>query len=460
MHFSTVLMKRTFFSIIILAFALVSVVSCLKDTETEKTPQAAITSFVVGYYNVRYQDIDQQGNDSITYYRGGGVLFPMTIDQINNRIYNIDSLDYGSDVDAVTTSVSGVGTVLYYYSDDPGAVYYWSGYDSIDFTPARGVVFRMVSSDGTYKRDYKVQLNVRKVFPDSLLWSLADSTGFTALREPCAVILNDSLYNFGLDDNDALEVVSKSITEGKWTAPVALSGIPSAGWSRNVIVSGGRIYAQSGNSIYGSTNGIDWTEVKSGIKSLVRTEGESCSIWAVDTDGNIIKSSDMSEWTKSSKMPEGFPDSAAIAFEYPLATNKSIKRTVLADMGNNNLSVWTTLSTDTLWSQMDAPANISLRLPVMQNLSVIKYDGSLFAFGKGLNGFRQSSDNGITWYLCSPYVKNNETSWNRYMQLPKKLKGYEGDFAYAVDRLGSIWLMTADGQVWRGTVTRLDKRGK
>ena len=65
---------------------LVSVVSCLKDTETEKTPQAAITSFVVGYYNVRYQDIDQQGNDSITYYRGGGVLFPMTIDQINNRI--------------------------------------------------------------------------------------------------------------------------------------------------------------------------------------------------------------------------------------------------------------------------------------------------------------------------------------------------------------------------------------
>lgn len=42
----------------------------------------------------------------------------------------------------------------------------------------------------------------------------------------------------------------------------------------------------------------------------------------------------------------------------------------------------------------------------------------------------------------------------------KKLKGYEGDFSYAVDRLGSIWLMTADGQVWRGTVTRLDKRGK
>jgi hypothetical protein len=460
MDFAEVLMKRTIISIIILAVALVSVVSCLKDTETEKTPQAAITSFVVGYYNVRYQDIDQQGNDSITYYRGGGVLFPMTIDQVNNRIYNIDSLDYGSDVDAVTTSVYGIGTVLYYYSDNPGIVYFWSGYDSIDFTPSRGLVFRMVSSDGTYTRDYKVQLNVRKVFPDSLLWSQADSTGFTAFREPCAVILNDSVYNFGLDDDDALGVVSKSIIEGKWTAPVALSGIPSAGWKRNVITSGGRIYAQSGNTIYGSLNGKEWTEVKNGIKCLVRTDGENGAVWAVDTEGNIIRTADMSEWTKVCKIPEGFPDSAAIAFDYPLATNKSIQRTVLAGLDNDNVSVWTTLSTDTVWSQMDAPANISLRLPVMQNLSVIRYDDKLYAFGKGLNGFRQSGDNGITWYWCSPYVKNNETSWNRYMQLPKKLKGYDGDFSYAVDRLGSIWLMTADGQVWRGAVTRLDKRAR
>ena len=454
-------MKRTFLSVIILAVALVSVVSCLKDQETEKTPQAAITSFVVGYYNVRYQDLDQQGNDSITYYRGGGILFPMTIDQINNRIYNIDSLDYGSDVHAVTTSVAGIGSLFYYYLDNPGVFYFWSAFDSIDFTPSRGVVFRMVSSDGTYQRDYKVQLNVRTVFPDSLLWSQYDSTGFTALKEPCAVVLNDSVYNFGLDETDVLRVISKSITEGKWTAPAALTGIPSAGWSGNVVVSGGNVYAQSGNSIYESLNGRDWTEVKSGIKSLVRTEGENGVIWAIDTDGNILKSTG---WTKVCKVPEGFPDSAAVAFDYPLATNKSIQRTVLVGLGDDTVSVWTALSTDTtttvVWSQIDAPENISLRLPVMKNLSVIRYDGSLFAFGKGLNGFRQSSDNGITWFRCSPYVKNNETSWNRYMQLPKSLKGYDGDFSYVVDRLGSIWLMTADGQVWRGAVTRLDKRGR
>ena len=303
MDFSEVLMKRTFFSITILAVALVSVVSCLKDSETEKTPQAVITSFVVGYYNVRFQDIDQQGNDSITYYRGGGVLFPMTIDQINNRIYNIDSLDYGSDVDAVTVSVGGVGRACYYYLDNPDIFYVWSGYDSIDFTPSRGLVFRMISSDGTYNRDYRVELNVRKVFPDSLLWSQADSTGFTAFRKPCAIILNDSVYNFGLDDANALGVVSKSINGGVWTSPAVLAGIPSSGWSRNVVVCAGKIYAQSGNTIYCSSNGREWVELKSGIKSLVRTDNDGV-IWAVDTDGNIIKSTDMSEWTKVCVMPE------------------------------------------------------------------------------------------------------------------------------------------------------------
>ena len=452
-------MKRTFLSVIIFAVALVSVVSCLKDQETEKTPQAAITSFVVGYYNVRYQDLDQQGNDSITYYRSGGVLFPMTIDQINNTIYNIDSLDYGSDVDAVTVSVGGVGTVYYYYLDNPYLLYYWSGYDSIDFTPSRGVVFRMVSSDGTYQRDYKVQLNVRTVFPDSLLWGQADSTGFTALKKPCAAMRNDTVFNFGYGDNGVLCVISRDMTQGVWSDTVALSGVPAADWGGTVISSGGKLYSLFGSSIYSSSDGKVWSSCKDDVKCLVKTESGSDVVWAVRSD-SIIRLTDMEKWIPVSKVPEGFPDSVAVAFDYPLVTNKSIIRTVLIGEAKDSVSVWTKLSTDDDWVQIDAPANISLRLPSLQNLSVIRYDGSIFAFGTGLKGFYQSEDNGITWHWCSPYVKNNETSWNRYMQLPKSLKGYDGDFSYAVDRFGSIWLMTADGQVWRGAVTRLDKRGR
>jgi hypothetical protein len=456
MDFCAVLMKRTVFYIM-LALVLVSVVSCLKDSETEKTPQAAITSFVVGYYNVKYQDIDQQGNDSIAYYRSGGILFPMTIDQINNRIYNIDSLDYGSDVHAVTTSVGGIGSVFYYYQDNPYMLYYWSGYDSIDFTPGRGVIFKVVSSDGSYQRDYKVQLNVRTVFPDSLLWSQADSIGFTALKKPCAVISNDIVYNIGYDNTDVLCMTSRNISQGVWSDPVALSGIPAAGWGGTVVSSGGKLYSLFGTSIYSSSDGKVWSSCKDDVKCLVKTESESDVAWAVTSD-SIIRLTNLEKWTPVSKVPDGFPDSVAIAFDYPLVTNTSVTRTVLIGEGKDSVSVWTNLSTDNDWVQIDAPSNASLRLPSLKNLSVIRYDGSIFAFGIGLKGFHQSEDNGITWHWCSPYVKNDETSWNRYMQLPKPLKGYNGDFSYVVDRLGSIWIMTSDGQVWRGAVTRLDKR--
>ena len=89
----------------------------------------------------------------------------------------------------------------------------------------------------------------------------------------------------------------------------------------------------------------------------------------------------------------------------------------------------------------------------------MKYDGKLYAFGTGFDCFRQSNDNGITWYICDRRADENST-YNRYMQLPKPLNGFEGSFSYAVDRLGTIWILTDGGQVWRGAITRLDKRNR
>ena len=450
-------MRKILFPVI-LACVLVSGVSCLDDVNKVTTPQAAITSFVVGYYNVRFHDKTWENGDTIVNIREAGVLYPMTIDQVRNRIYNIESLAFGSDVSAVTTSLSGTGTIVYSYSDDPeGAVYLWSGYDSINFT--RPLVFSAISSDGSFKRDYTVQLNVHKVFPDSLLWSAADSTGFVPLENACAVILNDTLYNFGTDGSGVLSVVTKDIKAGSWSAPASLSGIPSTGWRGVVISCGNKLYAQSGSSVYGSSDGLNWTETKSGIKSLIRKVSADGKVWAVTADSSMVCTTDMADWTVLGKIPAGFPDSVAVAAEYPLSTNPSISRTVLAGIGSDSLyaSVWTINSNDTVWVETDAPADAILRLPAMADFSMIRYDGHLFAFGAGLSDFRESSDNGITWYLCDTYA-DYYCSWNRYMQMPEPLRGYNGGFSYVVDRYGSIWIMTSDGQVWRGAITRLDKR--
>ena len=452
-------MKRLLFPVTLVA-VLVSGVSCMDDVKKEVTPNAAITSFVVGYYNVEYHDINDHGQDTVMYYREGGSKYPMTIDQANNLIYNVDSLSYGADVRKVVTMVYAEGSVYYRYGDNPDSVVVWSSYDSIDFT--RPLIFSAVSSDGTYKRDYTVKLNVRTVFPDSLLWSKSDTIGFTALNEPCVIVLNDTLYNFGKDTVGVLVMTSKSIIGGAWSSPVVLTGLASDVWSRNVVAFKDTMYLQSGSNIYSSQDGIAWTEVKSGIKSLFRTEAESNAVWAVTTDSSIIRTTDMVEWTAYGKKPSGFPDSIAVSLDYALATNSSITKTVLVGIADDDslyASVWTILSTDSVWSRIDAPENLTWRLTAMKETSILKYDGKLYAFGTGFEGFRQSNDNGITWYMCDTRADDKST-YNRYMQLPKALNGFEGSYSCAVDSLGTIWILTDNGQVWRGAITRLDKRNR
>lgn len=441
---------------ILMLAALLSCVSCLKDDNSYKTPQAAITSFTIGYYNVRFHDMNIHGHDTLVYVREGGVMYPMTIDQVNNRIFNVDSMAYGSDLSKVTSSVYGTGTVGYRYLDEPETTYLWSNYDSIDFT--RKLQFVIISSDESYSRVYDVQVNVRKVFPDSLLWTKGDTVGFPVLSGIASAVRNDSLYCFGTDTSGVASVSYRSVTGGSWNGATSMTGITAADWTHRVTIFNGEFLTVCGGSLYGSSDGINWSSVKSGIKSVIVSPDDSDELWAVSQDSNIIKSADLTEWTTVQSLPQGFPDSAAVIFSYPLSTNASLKRSVVAGLGNDSVyaTVWTILSGDTLWTEVDTPANIDLRLKANGIISVIRYDGSLFSLGHGLDGFRQSLDNGITWYWCDSYVEDY-SSWNRYMQLPSELIGYESGFTASTDGKGYIWIMTDNGQVWRGSINRLRK---
>lgn len=442
---------------IVLLVTLLSCISCLTDDNSYKTPQAAITSFTLGYYKVKFHDRNIQGHDTLVYIREGGVMYPMTIDQVNNRIYNIDSLAYGSDISRVTSSVYGIGTIGYKYLDDPDDVLYlWRSYDSIDFT--RKLQFVVVSTDETYTRTYDVEVNVRKVFPDSLLWKASDSIGFPVLSEIVSAVRNDSVFCFGADTTGAPSVSWRSITEGDWNGANHMNGFAADGWSHRITVCNGMFYTVSGGSLFSSADALNWNSVKSGIKSLIVSGEDNGVLWALSEDGNIVKSEDMTEWTVIQNIPEDFPDSAAVIFSYPLATNASLSRSVVVGLANDSLyaSVWTILSGDTLWTKVDVPAKKELRLPAAASLTVFRYDGALFSLGQGFESFRQSNDNGITWYKCDSYFEDY-SSWNNYMQLPSALNGCNSGFTIATDSKGYLWIMTDDGQVWHGAITRLKK---
>lgn len=442
--------------ILILA-ALLSCVSCLEDDKSYNTPHAAITSFTIGYYNVSFHDMNIRGRDTLVNIREAGAMYPMTIDQVNNRIFNADSMAYGSDLSRVTTSVYGTGTIGYRYLDDPSVEYLWKSYDSIDFT--RGIQFLAKSTDLSFTRVYDVQVNIRKIFPDSLIWSAPDTTAFPVLSGVTSVIRNDSLFCFGTDTNGVPSVSFRSISAGNWNGANAMTGITASGWSHRVTMNNGTFYTVSGGSLYGSKDALNWSSVTSGIKSLIVSGEDYGTLWAVSEGGKILKSADMADWDTVQAVPDNFPDSAAVMYTYTLSTNSSLTRSVLAGLADDtlNASVWTILSGDTVWTKVDMPDDKALRLPATHDLTLFRYDDALFSLGGGLAGFRQSNDNGITWYMCNSYVEDY-SSWNRYMQLPYALKGYASGFTAAADSNGYIWIMTDDGHVWRGAITRLIKK--
>lgn len=442
---------------IFLLALLFSCISCLTEDKQPTSPQAVITSFTMGYYKVKVHDVTWRGDDTVAYVRENGYMYPMTIDQINNRIYNVDSLAYGSDVRRVTCSVYGSGTLFYGYYNNPDSMYYWSGLDSIDFT--RDLYFGVMSTDKSYVRIYQVDVNVRKVFPDSLLWSVPDTVGFPVLSGISTVVRNDSVYCFGTDTTGTMSVSYRHISEGSWNGANALTGLPAQGWQHRVSVCGGMFHTVSDGSLYVSADGLNWSVEKTGIKSLMVSGGDYGVLWAVTQDSNIIKSDDLTKWDTVQSVAEQFPDSSAIMFTYPLATNPNLSRSVLVGLSSDTLyaSVWTIMTGDKVWTRVDAPAKENLRLPAATGFSVIRYDGALFCTGRGFDGFRQSNDNGVTWYRCEKYAEDS-SSWNRYMQLPSELIGCNAGFDVVTDSKGYIWITTDDGRVWRGAIGRLKKR--
>ena len=74
-------------------------------------------------------------------------------------------------------------------------------------------------------------------------------------------------------------------------------------------------------------------------------------------------------------------------------------------------------------------------LPRQEWLSMVYYDGAVLAIGSDMV-MRQSRDQGITWYHNADY------------DLPAEVQGTK--VTMAVDGRGRLWLLTNEGQLWRG----------
>lgn len=147
--------------------------SCLgsNDSETTVYDDMAVSAFKLGKLNKYLPSTTKGGKDTIYKSTFDASSYKMSIDQLNHRIYNADSLPYGTDAGHVVCTVTTVqGGYVYLKSlTSDTLTYFQSGTDSVDFTQPR--VFRIFSTDGSGSRDYVVTLNVRRQEAGKMVWT-------------------------------------------------------------------------------------------------------------------------------------------------------------------------------------------------------------------------------------------------------------------------------------------------
>ncbi len=396
----------------------------------------------------------------------------MTIDQKNNRIFNADSLPYGSDVTSVLLTIGATGAVQYrgFHSDTDTL---WNSKDSVDLSKTTN--FTVWSEDLAFKRIYEVRVNIRKVHPDSMKWNKIELPTSHVLTNQVALQKNDSIFVFGKDDLGRMGMISLDCTSRTIGNNVLINGLDASKWTQEIILFRDTIYTLQDSLLFGSTNGSNWVKVNTNIsfKQLIQFNGAKTSdgyVWAIGTDNKIVSSTDMRTWISVQDIEPSFPDVYISGLCYTLPTNNNIYRNIIVGIDNDSdkpyASVWTKLSTESKWTEMTYSSSNELRCPRLNNLSVIYYDNQIFAFGgnsqngfgslPGLYGFFQSSDNGVTWRDCEKFADGYST-WNKYMEFPDWLKGRDVGFAGITDEHGYIWIFTDQGKVNYGAINRLVK---
>ena len=369
--------------------------SCLKGSDRTTVTlysDAAINYFVLGSLNRYVHTVSSTGEDSVYKVEITGSDYDFHIDQVNRRIYNTDSLPVGTDVKHVVCTISSVNNGTVTIKDiDSDTLRYFSSADSIDFSQPR--TFHIFSSDGEGESIYTISVNVHQQEGTEFNW---EQVGFD--YEPAAK-----------EETELPEGIKMLIGEGAYEK-----------------------YALSDNNLL----------------MVSRDGGQSWQEDQIAGDAAMLPVRDLAL--------ASYPMTLADSTDYVvLVGNRSVD-----DYPDEQIAmVWRKIvdygshAPQGRWVYMERTDNNRQALPRMEGMAIVRYDGSILAFGgAGLGGVTrtpwstvyQSRDNGINWRTTTAYP------------MPEGFDAAATRVEAEVDDQQFVWLRcSGTGQVWRGRLNRL-----
>lgn len=486
-------MKIKFLPLIAVLFAATSIMTSCLDNDVEQityTSETSITGFSLGTLHIDRVGKDKDGKDSAYVDTLDCSNYPFTIDQINRTITNKDSLPVGTHIDKVITSITYDAGILGYKPKGSDRDTIWTSTDSIDFTDP--VEFKVYAYSNVEGKPYKVTINVHKQEPDTISWKKFDNSfsDRSLLSEQKAVYANGKVYVFGKNENGTHIEYSDVSNDNPnpWT-PVAINitdvdTYSATAWAGNIY-----FLAGTNKQLYKlDVNSNDVTQVSTEtFEVLIGGNDTKEELYAVI---NKISNGVSNSVSHTYKNGVWIPDSTDPSTQLQFPIKKPFFTTTITASYNSNITttialcnnpgttandttalVFNRMSGDNKWEERIQ----NLPLPNLENVTMIYYDGKLYAFGGGygeikpFSQFYCSTDNGLCWRPvteCMAFpaeVPDPEKPNKEYINFPNLYDTHHGNYSCAVtpklesetSRGNFIWIVWEDGSICRGRINRL-----
>lgn len=483
-------MKIKFLPLIAVLFAATSIMTSCLDNDVEQvtyTSETSITGFSLGTLNIDRIGKDKDGKDSAYVDTLDCSEYPFTINQMTREIENKDSLPYGTHIDKVITSVTYDAGALAYRPKGTDKDTLWTSTDSIDFSgdtrtmsTVTPIEFKVYAYSGAIGQAYKVKVNVHQQIPDTIAWKKFDNS-FSAgnLSEQKAVYANGKVYVFGKNGNNT-QIEYSDVSNDNPTSWTPVASIPANIDTYSATVCAGYIYFLAGNNKQLYKLDVNSNEITSvgteTFEMLIGGNDIKSELYVVkDGESGIYKES---PWTKDTDPFTQFKAGQPFFSNTTTASyNSNITTTVALCYNQGNTAndttalVFNRISSDNKWEERMQ----NLPLPNLENVTMIYYDGKLYAFGGGygeikpFSQFYCSTDNGLCWRPvteCMAFpaeVPDPEKPNKEYINFPNLYDTHHGNYSCAVTpklenetyRGNFIWIVWEDGSICRGRINRL-----
>ena len=153
-------MKRYIYTLCVILVGSSCLLSCMKSSDDTVVTyyETAITNMQLSAVNRKIHTTTSKGADT-TYVKKLTTFPKFTVDHVNGRIFNADSLPSDCDLSRVLVTLTASSYTGTLFIKDLGSdnLIFYSSTDSIDFTSPRE--FRAYNTDGSLYKSYQVTMN-------------------------------------------------------------------------------------------------------------------------------------------------------------------------------------------------------------------------------------------------------------------------------------------------------------